>query len=63
MNTIAGTPNGLANPNDASYFRATVTISTTMDILMGLGLFTTAMILPLDKIAILVVLAGWAAAK
>ena len=54
---------GLDNPNNAGYFRGKALVSTTMDILVGLGLFTAATLLQLDKLTLLVVLAGWASAK
>lgn len=47
----------------AKWHRAIAIVSTCTDILVGLGLFATAVIFQLDKIAVLMVLAGWASAK
>lgn len=53
----------LADQDRAKYHRAKAMVSTAMNMLVGLGLFATASLLQLDKIAILAVLTGWASAK
>ena len=53
----------LRDPQRAGFHRAKLGVSTVMHMLVGLGLFATATLLQLDKIAIFAVLIGWAAAK
>ncbi len=53
----------LADQDREKYHRAKAMVSTAMNMLVGLGLFATASLLQLDKIAILAVLTGWASAK
>ena len=51
------------NPDQPNNHQAKALVSTATDIFVGLGLFATATILQLDKLALLAVIAGWAAAK
>ncbi|MDF1827479.1 MAG: hypothetical protein P1U39_04290 [Legionellaceae bacterium] len=51
------------NPDRPNNHQAKALVSTATDVLVGLGLFATATILQLDKVALLAVIAGWAAAK
>ena len=51
------------DPNRPNNHQAKALVSTATDIFVGLGLFATATILQLDKLALLAVIAGWAAAK
>jgi hypothetical protein len=60
---IAAMENDLTDRNRAGYHRAKALVETAMNMLVGLGLFATATLLQLDKIAILAVLVGWASAK
>lgn len=51
------------NPDHPNNHQAKALVSTATDVLIGLGLFATATLLQLDKIALLAVIAGWASAK
>jgi hypothetical protein len=50
-------------PDSPNNHQTKAFVSTATDVFVGLGLFATATILQLDKLALLAVIAGWATAK